>query len=73
MCVHVSVVCLLCVCVEKAKASANTLRRCEETLQQRLVAAESHGGQCDSLFAVRSGDLDKCLLDIKRERTSNGP
>ena len=59
--------------VEKAKASANTLRRCEETLQQCLVAAESHEGQCDSLFAVKSGDLDKCLLDIKQERTSNGP
>ena len=67
-----SVVCLLCVCVEKAKASANTLRRCEETLQQRLVAAESHEGRCDSLFAVKSGDIVKWLLDIKKERTSNG-
>ncbi len=73
ICVHVSVVCLLSVCVEEAKAGANTWRRCEETLRQRLVAVESHGGHCDSLFAVRSGDLDKCLLDIKQGRTSNGP
>ncbi len=72
MCVHVSVVCLLCVRVEKAKASANTLRRCEETLQQRLVAAESHDGQCDLLFSVKASDIGKWSVKIKKERTGDG-
>ncbi len=56
--------------VEQAKASANKSRRCEEIVQQRLVAAEYHEGQCELLFAVKSGDIDKWSLDIKNERTS---
>ena len=29
-------------------------------------------GAWGSLFAVKSGDIGKWLLDIKKERTSNG-
>ena len=58
--------------VERAKASANKSRRCEETLQRRLVTAESRDGQCEKLSSLEPSAIDDWLEKIKRERTDDG-